>query len=159
MSSIKLIVIAMAALVFLIGCGKNDADIQKRAQERLNAEGISGAAVSVKDGVATLTGEVADQTVKNRAEAAVRVDGVSSVNNQLTLKPLPAPTPAPPDPEFRGKVEENLRKAGCNDVKIEIKDGKVFASGKAPDDKFIECVRVIQESGASGFENLIEKGS
>ena len=90
---IKFLTVLVLALSLLAGaCGKKDADIQKAAQDKLNSENVTGATVTVKDGVATLTGEVADITVKNKAETAVKgTDGVKSVTNNLTLKPLPTP--------------------------------------------------------------------
>lgn len=150
----------MAALVFLAACGKSDADLQKAVQDKLSADGVSGVTVAVSGGVATLTGEVADITVKNKAEASAKtVEGVKSVTNNLSLRPLPTPVPAPVDPTLKGKVEENLRKAGCAGVTIQVVGGKVVAQGKVPDAKFAECVRVIQESGATGFDNQIQRGS
>jgi len=88
-------VLIMAAAALAIACGKSDADLTKAATDKLAADKVAGATVAVKDGVATLTGEVADVTVKTRAEASVKtVDGIKSVTNNITLKPLP-PAPLP----------------------------------------------------------------
>lgn len=140
-------------------CGKKDADIQKAAQDKLTAENVSGATVAVKDGVATLTGEVADITVKNKAETAVKgVDGVKTVNNNLTLRPLPTPVPAPADPMLKGKVEEALKKAGCTGATVAVSGGTVTLTGTVPEAKFAECVQAAQQSGASKVENMLQKG-
>ena len=158
---IKFLTLFTLALALMLGAcgGKSDADLQKAAADKLAADKVTGVTVAVKDGVATLTGEVADITVKNKAEATVKgVEGVKSVVNSLTLKPLPTPVPAPADPMLKGKVEENLKKAGCTGVTIEVKDGTVTASGTVPDAKYVECVQIIQQSGLGKMDNKIVKG-
>ena len=155
---LKFIAVLTMALMMLAACGgKSDADIQKAAQEKLTADGVAGATVAVKDGVATLTGEVADITVKNKAEASVKVEGVTSVVNNLTTKPVPVATPAAGDSALKGKFEENLRKAGCDGATVEIKDGVATLGGSVADAKFAECVKVAQESGAVKMENKLER--
>jgi hypothetical protein len=148
----------LAAVLFLAACGKSDADLQKAVTDKLKADNVAGVTAAVKDGVATLTGEVADITVKSKAEASAKaVEGIKSVVNSTTIKVTPTPVPAPPDPMLKGKVEEALKKAGCT-VTIEAKDGKIIASGTVPDAKYAECVQAIMQSGATGFDNKIVKG-
>lgn len=149
----------LAAAILLSACGKSDADLQKAVADNLSAQGVTGVTVAVNDGVATLTGEVADVTVKNRAETAAKVEGIKSVNNQISLRALPTPSPAAADPMLRGKVEEALRKAGCTGVTAEVSGGTVILKGTVPADKFPVCVRVAQESGAMKVENQLQKGS
>src|SRR5690349_8402114 len=101
-----LTVLCLSFAVMLAACGKSDTDLQKAVSDKLTADGVSGVTVAVKDGTATLSGEVADITVKNKAEASAKgVEGIKSVTNQITLKPLPTPVPAPADPMLKGKVE------------------------------------------------------
>ena len=52
----------LAAVALTAACGKSDADLTKAVTDRLAADKVSGVTASVKDGVATLTGEVADVT-------------------------------------------------------------------------------------------------
>ena len=151
-------VLTLAVALFLIACGKNDADLQKSVTDKLAAEKITGVTVAVKDGVATLTGEVQDITVKNKADAAAKVEGIKSVDNKLTTKPLQAPTPAPPDPMLKGKIEENLKKAGCTGAKVEVKESRVHLSGTVPEAKYAECFKVASESGTVKVENELQKG-
>jgi len=142
----------------LAACGKKDADIQKAVADKLVADNVQGVTVSVKDGVATLAGEVADITVKNKAETSARsVDGVKSVVNNTTPKPLPVATPAAADQMLKGKIEENFKKAGCAGATVEVKDGVATIRGSVPDAKYAECVKVVQESGAVKPNNLLEK--
>ena len=154
-----LTVISLAIVVLLAGCGKKDADIQKAVADKLAADGVAGVTVAVKDGVATLSGEVADITVKNKAVSSAKtVDGVKSVTNSTTLKPLPTPVPAPADPMLKGKVEANLKKAGCTGATVMIANGTVTLSGTVPEAKFAECVKVVNESGAGKLNNQLQKG-
>ena len=154
-----LTVICLAVVAFITACGKNDADVQKAVAAKLAADNVTGVAVAVKDGVATLSGEVANITVKNQAEmSAKNVEGVKSVVNSITTKPLPPPAPAPADPLLKGKVEENLKKAGCTGATVAIADGVVTLSGTVPDAKFVECVKVVNESGAGKLNNQLQKG-
>ena len=53
-------IFTLAVALFLSACGgKSDADLQKAASDKLAADKVAGVTVAVKDGVATLTGEVA----------------------------------------------------------------------------------------------------
>jgi hypothetical protein len=152
-----LTVLTIAIALFLSACGKSDADLQKAAADKLKADNVSGVTVAVKDGVATLTGEVADITVKNKAETAVKVDGIKSVDNKITLKPLPTPVPPPADPMLKGKVEEALKKAGCTGATVEINNGTVTLKGTVPEAKFGECIQVVNQSGAGKLDNQLQK--
>lgn len=154
-----LTVLCMAAAMFLAACGKSDADLKKAVEDKLKADNVAGVTVAVKDGAATLTGEVADAAVKSKAEASAKaVEGIKSVTNSLTTKPLPVATPSAPDPMLKGKVDESLKKAGCTGITTEVKDGKIVAAGTVPDAKYAECVQAIMQSGAVGFTNNITKG-
>ena len=81
--NIKILAILMLAAAFVLAaCGKSDADLQKAANDKLAADKVAGVTVAVKDGVATLTGEIADITVKPKAEASVKsVEGIKSVDS------------------------------------------------------------------------------
>lgn len=152
--------LALSAVLFLIGCGKSDADLAKAANDKLAAEKITGVTVAVKDGVATLTGEVDDVTVKSKAETAVKgVEGIKSVTNSLTTKPLPVATPAATDPALTGKLNEAMKKAGVTGLTIEVVNGKATVKGTVPAAKYAQVVQAINESGITGWENGITKGN
>jgi hyperosmotically inducible protein len=154
-----LTVLSLAIVLIAAACGKSDADLQKAVVDKLAADKITGVTVTVNGGVATLTGEVADITVKNKAAASAKsVEGIKSVTDNTTLKPLPTPVPAPADPMLKGKVEENLKKAGCTGATVTIADGTVTLSGTVPEAKFAECVKVVNESGAGKLNNQLQKG-
>jgi len=155
---VLLVVIALVMSAFMAACGKSDADVQKAVQAKLTADGVSGVTAAVKDGVATLSGEVADITVKNKAEASAKgVDGVKSVSNNLTLKPLPTPTPPIADPALTGKVTENLKKAGCTGATVSVENGKVTLKGTVPEAKYVECIQIVNQSGVGSIDNQLQK--
>lgn len=157
---VKFLTVLSLMFVLLAGaCGKKDADIQKAAQDKLTADNVTGVTVAVKDGVATLSGEVADITVKNKAEGSVKgVEGVKSVTNNISLRALPTAAPPPADPMLKGKVEEALKKAGCTGATVEVSGGAVTLRGTVPEAKFAECVQAAQQSGAGKVENMLQKG-
>src|SRR5258708_39211934 len=102
-----LAVLTLTIALFMSACGKSDADLTKAATDKLAADKVTGVTVAVKDGVATLTGEVADVTVKSKAETSVKaVDGIKSVTNNCTLKPLPPAPAVAPDKMNEGLINE-----------------------------------------------------
>lgn len=150
----------LAVALFMSACGKSDADLQKAATDKLAADKVAGVTVAVKDGVATLTGEVADQAVKAKAESSVKtVEGIKSVTNNCSLKPLPVATPSAADPALTGKITEDLKKAGCDGAKVTVENGKPTVTGEVPAAKYATCIQVIQQAGVSGgVENKLTKG-
>ena len=153
-------VLMLAMALFMSACGKSDADLTKAATDKLAADKVTGVTVAVKDGVATLSGEVADQAVKAKAEAAVKsVEGIKSVTNSLTLKPLPVATPAAPDPALTGKITEDLKKAGCTGATVAVTNGKVTVTGEVPAAKYATCIQTSQQSGITGIDNQLKKGA
>jgi osmotically-inducible protein OsmY len=154
-----LTVFSLAMVMLLSACGKSDADLQKAVADKLAADNVTGITVAVDGGVATLSGEAADITVKNRATASARaVEGIESVTDNIRLRALPTPAPAPADPMLQGKVEENLKKAGCTGATVVVADGTVTLSGTVPEAKYAECVKVVNESGAGKLNNQLQKG-
>ncbi|HKP68717.1 MAG TPA: BON domain-containing protein [Pyrinomonadaceae bacterium] len=156
----SLVFIVFAVTLLAAACGKSDADIQKAVAAKLAADNVSGVTAAVSGGVVTLTGEAADITVKNKAEASAKsVDGVKSVDaSRVTLKPLPTPAPAPADPMLQGKVDEMLKKAGCTGAIAKVESGGVTLTGTVPEAKFAECIKVVNESGAGKLNNQLQKG-
>jgi osmotically-inducible protein OsmY len=155
-----LTVLMLAIAVMAAACGKSDADISKAVTDKLKADGVTGVTATVKDGVVTLTGEVADVTVKSKAEASAKsVEGVKSVTNSVTTKPLPTATPAAADPALTGKITEDLKKAGCTGATVTVVNGKVTGTGEVPSAKYATCIQTIQQSGITGIDNQLKKGA
>ena len=151
-------VLTLMAALFLSACGKNDADVAKAATDKLAADKVTGVTVAVKDGVATLTGEVADITVQNKAEASVKtVEGVKSVNNNLTLKPLPTPPPVSEDKMLEGTINEGLKKKNITGVVVTVANGEVTLSGTVDKAKVAEVMMVANEAKPKKVINNLNK--
>ncbi|OJU22804.1 MAG: transport-associated protein [Sphingobacteriales bacterium 41-5] len=89
-----LAIIAIAAFTFAMPACKSkvsDADIKTSADAALQANAaLSGVTAEIANGVATLTGNVADDAAKAAAETAIKgVKGVTSVVNNITVAPPP----------------------------------------------------------------------
>src|SRR6478609_5740224 len=83
---------AVASLISLCiaiaACGPSDADIKADAEKAI--AGVQGATVDVASGVATISGQVANEAAKTTAETAVKgVKGVKSVIDNATVPPPP----------------------------------------------------------------------
>lgn len=111
-----LLIAALACSVSACKSGPKDADIEKAVKEKLAASpDMASTAVSVKDGVVTLSGECKDDACKAGCEAAVKdVKGVKSVTNNCTVKPAEV-TPPPAsltttlDAATQQKVKDGLK--------------------------------------------------
>ncbi|MFT4023581.1 MAG: BON domain-containing protein [Flavihumibacter sp.] len=82
--------LAMLALVIAMtftACKPKDADIEKNVAAAIAA--YPGVTVTVKDGVATLSGEAADEAAKLLPKPRQSVKGVKSVNNILPSATAP----------------------------------------------------------------------
>jgi hypothetical protein len=138
-----LAVLLVAIALTLSACwGKSDADLQKAAAEKTKA--VAGVTVAVKDGVATLTGEVATDADKTKAADLAKVEGIKSVDNKLTVKP--APTPVPVDPVLTKAVQDALIKKGFKDVTATVSD-KTKLTGSVPKGKKMDAQQAAMDAG------------
>jgi hyperosmotically inducible periplasmic protein len=155
---LKIFTVLMLSIALLAACGKSDADLTKAATDKLAADKIVGVTAAVKDGVATLTGEVADITVKSKAEASVKsVEGVKSVTNSITLKPLPTPEPPSPDKMIEGTINESLKKKGITGVTVTVSNGEVTLSGTVDKAKVAEVMMAANEAKPKKVINNLNK--
>lgn len=88
--------ILVAGLAFT-GCKPKDADVKASIEKSLKeTPATANVMVMVNEGVATLSGEVADDATKTSLDAKVKdIKGVKSVVNNTTV-PAPAPVFTPP---------------------------------------------------------------
>jgi len=151
-----LAVLTLAIALLMSACGKSDADLTKAATDKLAADKVTGVTVAVKDGVATLSGEVVDVTVKTKAEASVKtVEGIKSVTNNCTLKPLPTPAPPSPDKMLEGTINESLKKKNITGITVTAVDGEVTLSGIAPKAKWPDIMMSANEAKPKKVINKI----
>ena len=140
-------VLTLACALFMMACGKSDADLQKAATDKLAADKVVGVTVAVKDGVATLTGEVADAAVKSKAEATVKgVEGIKSVTNSCTIKPAPTPPPPSPDQMIQGTVNEAIKKIGVAGVTATVTDGEIVLTGEVSKADLVKVMQAANEA-------------
>lgn len=91
--------IALAGVLTFIGCSPSDKSVEENVTKSLNNEpATTGLSVTVTDGVATISGEVANEDAKAKAGSiAEGVNGVKSVSNNITImmdhsQHMPPPT-------------------------------------------------------------------
>jgi hyperosmotically inducible periplasmic protein len=95
MNFLKLLpAVALASALAFTGCKPKDSDIKTSVEKKLDANPSTAAVdVMVNDGVATLSGQVADEAAKASAESdAKSVKGVKSVINNTNVTVAAAPT-------------------------------------------------------------------
>jgi len=159
------IAVMLILIAALGGCnrGPNDETLTQQVKAKISSDpalATQTVNVAVKDGAVTLAGNVNTETNKARAEdLAKSVEGVKSVTDNTTVRPLPVATPAAADPVLTGKINEDLKKAGCTGATVTVVGGKVTVTGTVPAAKYAECIQVIQQSGITGIDNQLKKGS
>ena len=108
----------------------SDADVKTTIDQAIAANAnLSGTYVDVKDGVATLTGEVKDDAAKASAETVAKeTKGVKSVVNNLTVAPPPAPVQINADEPLKASVDSTLK--AYPSVVATINNGVVTLTGE-----------------------------
>jgi len=133
-SKVLLLLMAVALVGSSVpGCKSKvkDEDLQTSVQAALRANPeTAGLMADVKNGVATVSGEVKDASVKTTAtELAAAVKGVKSVENNVTVA-------APPPPPVEITADDPLAKAVKDATKdfpgvtATVNDGVVSVSGE-----------------------------
>lgn len=157
---IKFLTVLSLAVVLLLGAcgGKSDAELKTASEAALKGETTtSGVTVEVKDGVATISGEVADEAAQTKAAELAKVEGIKSVTNNVTVKKA-EPVASAEDGPLKTKVEDSLKKKGCANVTVEVKDGVATLTGEVDKGKLGECVMAANEAKPKKVENkLTEK--
>ena len=136
-----------AFLFFITACGPNDAAIADSVKSKVNT--ISGVVVDVKDGVVTLSGQVADDAAKAAAETAVQdVKGVKSVVNNLTVTPPAPPAPAVvinPDDVLRAGLDSAFAAQGIKGINAAVSNGEVTLTGTVKKADLTKVMQVANE--------------
>lgn len=127
--------ILVMGLALMIACKSKpkDADIQTKLVEALKTS--PGVTADVKEGVVTLSGQVADDAAKaSAATLASTVEGVKSVTNNITV--APPPTTSQPASPVTVAADDALI-AGVTTVmkdypgiEASVKDGIVTVTGE-----------------------------
>src|SRR6476469_6879410 len=108
MTRTRAFAVAAALGLALAACGRKDADIKTDADKAV--AGMPGVTVQVANGVATISGELADSAAKATGESAVKgVKGVKSIVDNATVTPPPAPVVISPDDSLKTSVSAALK--------------------------------------------------
>lgn len=154
-------VLMVSLTVLLAACGgASDADLKAKAETALKGDpATSSVAVDVKGGVATVTGEVADDAARAKASELAKVEGVNSVVNEVTVAAPPAPTPSADDATLKTKVEDALKAKNCGEgVSVDVAEGVVTLRGTVAEAKYSECIMAANETKPKRVENQMKKG-
>lgn len=123
--------LALMMSVFFFSCTPSDAKVQKEVNDKLATE-APGVSAEVKDGAATLSGEVINESAKTTAEdAAKSVKGVKSITNNIMVTPPPPPPPPMPsaDDMLRSSVDSALSAKSITGVTATVANGEVTLTG------------------------------
>jgi len=134
----------ITGLLFMVAaCSTSDASIAESVKSKVST--VAGVSVDVKDGVVTLSGQVADDASKAAAEAALKdVKGVKSVVNNLTVPPPPPPPPPVvinPDDVLRSGLESAFATKGITGITATVVNGEVTLTGNV---KKADLTKVMQ---------------
>ncbi len=111
----------------LAACAPKDADIKVAADQAV--AGVSGVTVDVAKGVATISGQFADEASKASTEAMVKaVKGVKSIVNNGTITPPPPPVVISEDDMLKTNVMAALK--DFSTLMADVKDGVVTLTGE-----------------------------
>lgn len=154
---IKSILLGLSLALSLVACGPKDADIQKEIATKMSA--LPGVEVTVKDGVATISGICKDATFKENAETIIKgVKGVKSVvNNCEIAAPEPvietAPVEINSDSVLSNSVNEVVKT--YSGVSATVKDGVVTLTGDIKKAQLPNLIKSVQELKPKKVENKL----
>lgn len=123
--------LALTMSVCFFSCKPSDDKVQKEVNDKL-ATASPGVSAEVKDGVATLSGEVINESAKTSAEDAAKgVKGVKSITNNIMVTPPPPPPPPMPtaDDMLRSSVDSALSAKSITGVTATVANGEVTLTG------------------------------
>lgn len=158
-----LAVVVSVLILGTISCNKKpkDAAIQASIESVLSADAdMANMMVTVKDGVATLSGECKDEACKAKCEAAVaKVEGVKSVVNNCTVAP-PAPVVPPVSDALSQAVADAVK--DFPGVQTSLTDGVLTLTGeikRADLQKLMQALNALRPLGIKNIESnsLVKK--
>ncbi|PWT97929.1 MAG: transport-associated protein [Bacteroidetes bacterium] len=145
-------------LIYSCKSKPKDSDLQTAIESKINSNpDLSGASVSVKDQVATLTGELKTDAAKSSAESTAQsVEGVKQVINNITVA-TPAPAPAPvvvaaDDPLTKG-VNDAIKDYPT--VKATVQDGVVTLTGEIKKANLTKLMQSLHTLKPKKIENKL----
>ena len=153
---IKSILLGVSLAFSLVACGPKDADVQKEIAAKVSA--YPGVEVSVADGIATLSGVVKEDAVKQNAESIVKgIKGVKSVVNNCEIAPPPPPAAAPvvisADSTLSAAVTQVVQ--AYSGINATVVDGVVTLTGEIKRTQLPALMQSLQELHPKKVENKL----
>ena len=157
----------MWALVCLIvlglsGCKSKPDDSKLTTEVQSKVSAIDpGISVDTKEAVVTLSGMVASQNAITEAEQSAKaVEGVKSVNNNLTVKPAApeentASNTSSTDATLKSSVEQNMTKYGVTGVTATVSNGEVTLTGNIKRAKLQDAMKAANEAQPTKVNNQL----
>lgn len=128
-----LVVWMIAGSILFFSCKAKDSDIQKAISTQIaGMPDANAVAVSIKEGVVTLSGECKDDAERASFETTVKsIKGVKQVINNITVTP-PSPPPAPVVITADDALTKSVADATKDfpSVKTAVKDGVITLTGE-----------------------------
>lgn len=150
--------LAITAFIFLAfylpACKSKvkDADVKASVETALAANpDLNGLVADVKDGVATITGEVKTDAAKAAAETAAKgIKGVKSVVNNITVAAPPPPVVNADDETLTRGLADALKDNPT--VKSSIVDGKIVLTGEIAKAKWVALKQMLDKLKSKGYD-------
>ncbi len=150
-----LMAVAVIATTLFVSCSPKDADIKATIEEKIKTTPtMTGATVEVKDGIATISGEVKDPDCKAMCEKEIiGIKGVKSVVNNCTVPPPPAPIVIAADDPLSKAVTDAIK--DYPGVKAAVKDGVITLTGDIKKDALKKLMPVLQALKPKKVDNKL----
>lgn len=143
---------AVVAMLFFAACSPKDGDIQTAVKAKEAAE----VSVAVTKGEVTLTGEVADEAEKAKAETIAKAEkGVKSVVNNLTIKSVlsSAPVVVADDSTLIKNVADATKDFPT--VQTSVKDGVVTLKGEISKSSLVKLMQQLSVLKPKKIDNQL----
>lgn len=143
---------AVVATLFFAACSPKDGDIQTAVKAKEAAE----VNVAVTKGEVTLTGEVADEAEKAKAETIAKAEkGVKSVVNNLTIKPVLSSVPVviAEDSTLIKNVADATKDFPT--VQTSVKDGVVTLKGEISKSSLVKLMQQLSVLKPKKIDNQL----
>lgn len=149
----SILILATTLLVGLgfYSCKPSDEKISKEIATVLSA--YPDAKVTIKDGVATITGTALDDAAKAQIEGIVKsVKGVKSVVDNIEVKPAVVINN---DTTISSTISAALTAGGFKDVVATVKDGEVTLTGDLKKADLVKVMQIVNEASPKKVINQL----
>lgn len=151
-------IVAFVSISFSSCKGVKDSDLQLSIESALKANpDLASTSVTVKDGVATLSGECKDEAMKAKCEEMAKgIKGVKNVINNCTIA-APPPPPAPVEITVDDPLARALTDATKDfpTVKATVKDGVITLAGEIKKASLPKLMMVLNSLKPKKIENKL----